>query len=92
MHEHEEEPDPPKLKQCVMFYILYFFCRRGQENLHDMTKETYSIEVDVNGKKYLKQKIDEINENHTADDQDPTNQGKMYENPGQRSIHNLNSG
>ena len=35
--DFELAPDQRKLQQCMMFYIIFFFCRRGQENLHDMT-------------------------------------------------------
>ena len=26
---------PKKSQQCVLFYIIYFFCRRGRENLNE---------------------------------------------------------
>ena len=81
-HEKDEAPNPRKLQQCVMFYVIYFFCRRGQENLHDMTTTTYGIKTDEKGRKYVYQLTDEIDKNHTADDENATNQGRMYETPG----------
>ena len=84
-YETGTDIDPRKLQECVMFYILFFFCRRGQENLHDMTLNTYSVQTDDKGRKYVYQAIDEIDKNHTADDSDPTNQGRMYENPGKNN-------
>ena len=85
-YQYEKELDPRKLQQCVMFYIMFFFCRRGQENLHDMMINTYNITKDDKGRKYLYQEIDEIDKNHTADDSNPTNQGRMYENKGNNKI------
>ena len=29
--EHTISPNPRVLQQCVQFFIMYFFCRRGQE-------------------------------------------------------------
>ena len=82
MHDLEKEPNPRKLQQCVMLYIIYFFCHRGQENLHDMTQDTYGIKKDDKGRRYLNQAIDEIDKNHRVDDENETNQGRMYETPG----------
>lgn len=35
--------DPSKLQYCVLFYCLYYLCRRGRENLYPMTKTTFAI-------------------------------------------------
>ena len=75
--------DPRKLQQCVMFYVIYFFCQRGQENLKDMTLDTYSITQDEKGRRYVYQITDEIDKNHNSDDSDPTNQGRMYASSGE---------
>ena len=82
MHDMEDKPEPRKLQQCVMFYIIYFFCCRGQEYLHEMTQTTYAVKKDSKGRKYVYQCTDKIDKNHTADDEDETNQGRMYETPG----------
>ena len=66
-----------KLQQCVMFYIIYYFCRRGCENIYLMR-----LHIDHQGKKFVKQDIDELDKNHTADDHEPMNDAKMYENSG----------
>ena len=39
-HDHMNLPNPKKLQQQIIFYIIYFFCRRGRENLYDMLQET----------------------------------------------------
>ena len=36
-HDHVRNPNPRLLHQCVLFNIVYFLCRWGQENLYDMT-------------------------------------------------------
>ena len=74
--------NPRKLQQCVMFYIIYFFCHRGQENLPKMTLQTYAVRMDPQGKKYIEQAVDEMDKNHNPNDDTPTNEGRMYENPG----------
>ena len=38
--DHVSTPHPKKLQQAVLFYIMYFFCQRGQENLYHMKKNT----------------------------------------------------
>ena len=41
-HDHVTKPDPKCLQQNMIFYIIYFFCRRGRENLYDMKKKHIS--------------------------------------------------
>ena len=74
--------DPKKFQQCLMFYIIYYFCRRGRENLKEMKLNTYIVYTDEKGKKFVKQNIDEMDKNHNADNDNPTNNAKMYENKG----------
>lgn len=42
--------NPKKFQQCVLFYLIYFTCRRGYVNIHAMTLDTYSIKVDEENK------------------------------------------
>ena len=37
LQDFMNNPNPRKLQQCLLFYIIYFFCRRGRENLYTMT-------------------------------------------------------
>ena len=60
-------------------------CRRGQENLYEMTKDWFKVEVS-DGKKLLIQVLDELDKNHSEDDSDFINKGKMYEVPGTTNI------
>ena len=45
-HDIYNEPNPKKIQQCLIFYIIYFFCQRGRENLYPMTpsKWIYTME------------------------------------------------
>ena len=80
-HDHMNSPDPKRLQQQMIFYIIYYFCRRGRENLYDMTKETFHIEVEPDGTEFIYQFLDEIDENHGADDISKT-KGRVYSNNG----------
>ena len=78
LHDHVTNPDPKHLQQNILFYIIYFFCRRGRENLYSMTKETFKLVVQPDGTEYYIQDIDEMDKNHGADDPHMSNTGKMY--------------
>ena len=77
-HDHVTQPDPKKLQMNIIFYVIYFFCRRGHENLHLMTKDTFKVIVQHDGTEYVMQNIDELDKNHGPDDVELTNRGKMY--------------
>ena len=80
--DHMQNPDQRVLQKQIIFYIIYFFCRRGRENLNEMTRDTFKIDVDVSdGLEYVVQSIDEVDKNHGPDDNTPTNEGKMYADP-----------
>ena len=69
---------PKRLQQTIIFYIIYFFCHRGRKNLHAMTKETFKVIVEPDGTEYVVQSIDEQDKNHTFQDTERTNEGRMY--------------
>ena len=77
-HDHITAPDPKRLQQNMIFYIIYFFCRRGHENLYEMTQDTYKLITENNGIQYVIQAVDEMDKNHGIQDTDDTNTGKMY--------------
>ena len=85
LHDHLRNPQPRRLQQNMIFYIIYFFCRRGRENLYSMTKETFKLVITNDGTEFFEQAIDEIDKNHTADDNTKTNEGKMYATNGKYS-------
>ncbi len=39
--DFNKEVNPKKLQQAVIYTLIYFTCRRGRENLYDMTPNTY---------------------------------------------------
>ena len=80
--DHVTKPEQKILQQTVLFYIMYFFCCRGQENLCDMTKEHFEVVVDPSRVRYVVQNIDELDKNHGVNDTTIANAGKMYEDPG----------
>ena len=81
-YDHVTKPDPKRLQKHLLFYIVYYFCRRGRENLYTMTKETFKKIVEEDRTEYLIQAIDELDKNHGPDDPSATNQGRMYGNDG----------
>ena len=82
-HDHFQTPSPKILQRNILFNILYYMCRRGQENLYDMRQDWFEVQVNPeNGDKFLIQVKDEMDKNHREDDFKATNQGKMYDVPG----------
>ena len=75
-------PNPRILVQTMLFYIIYFFCRRGQENLYEMGKNHFKINYS-NGIRFIEQNVDELDKNHRQDYDKIANQAKMYETPGE---------
>ena len=82
-HDHVREPDPRRLQQNLVFYIIYFFCQRGHENLYTMKKSTFKIVTEPDGTEYVMQEMDEIDKNHGYDDDTRTNEGRMYATNGE---------
>ena len=77
-HDHVTKPDPKCLQQNIIFYIIYYFCHHGCENLYAMTKDTFRIVVQPDGTEYIEQAIDEMDKNHSIADADKSNEGKMF--------------
>ena len=55
-----------------MFHLI----RRGRENLRLLTKESFAVQVDAAGKKFVYQVVDELDKNHRANDQPDDSPGK----------------
>ena len=77
-HDHMNDPNPKILQQQMIFYIIYFFCWRGRENLYEMQQDTYTVITNPDGSQLVVQNIDEIDKNHGPEDSTETNQGRMY--------------
>ena len=78
-HDQVTNPSPRLLQRNVIFNIIYYFCRRGQENLHDMTVNWFEVVTQPNGEKFVIQVKDELDKNHRENSHQQTNQGKMYQ-------------
>ena len=77
-YDHITKPDPQRLQQNMLFYIVYFFCQRGRENLYSMKKDTFKHVVEADGTEYFMQEVDEMDKNHGPDHTSKTNEGRMY--------------
>ena len=60
---------PVSLQRKVFFEIMLFFCRRGRENLRNLTKDSFQIQKDSNGVEYVKKVRDELTKNHGINDE-----------------------
>ena len=71
------DDNPVALQYKVFFELCLFFCRRGLENLQDLTKDSFEIKKSSDGIEYLVQVADELTKNHGPSD-DPQDGGVMY--------------
>ena len=71
-------PNPSILQRNLIFNIIYYLCRRGQENLYEITEDLFKVITQNDGSKYVMQVRDELDKNHQENDHNLTNQGKMY--------------
>lgn len=61
--------EPKSLQRKVFFDIMYYFCRRGRENLRQLTKFDFEIKVDKNNIEYAVKVNDELSKNHRECDE-----------------------
>ena len=61
----------------------FHLIRRGRENLRLLTKQSFAVQVDAAGKKFVYQVVNELDKNHRANDQpdDSPGEGRMFESP-----------
>ena len=79
--DHMYQPDHKCLQRHLLFYIVYFFYRRGRENLYTMTQNTFSLHTEPTGLQYVFH-VDEVDKNHGPEDTNLTNECRMYGNEG----------
>ena len=73
-------PNAMILLKTVVFYIIYYLCRRGRENLREMTVNTFPIALDpTNNLEYVYQKVDKADKNHGHNDTNKANQGVVFD-------------
>ena len=72
---------PVGLFEKVWFDIMFQLVRRGRENLRSMTKNSFSIDTDATGRRYVFQTRSELDKNHNINDDtfDTTGEGRIYE-------------
>ncbi len=78
------DPDdcPQSLQNKVQFDLRFFMCRRGNENLYKMTKDTFKVKKDLSmGLHYVVKTKDELDKNH-SEKQTELVSGIMPELPG----------
>ena len=83
--EHAFNPmKPVGLQNKVWFDIMFYVCRRGRENLREITRETIVVSTDSLGQKFIFQKLDEADKNHThsAVPDDTVGEARICEIPG----------
>ena len=74
--------NPRSLQNKVQLDIRLYFCRRGEENMHSMTKSFFQTKMDPeSGLKYVIKCSDERQKNHKDDDKEFFS-GLMCEMPG----------
>ena len=71
---------PAGLQEKVWFDVMFHLIRRGRENLRAMTRDTFDVNVDATGKKYIYQVNSEIDKNHNISDDafETTGEGRVY--------------
>ena len=72
---------PVGLQNKVWFEVTLFFCRRRQENLRDLKRDSFAFSTDALGRRYVYQQKDELTKNH-REDSEAQEGGLMYEIPG----------
>ena len=75
---------PSGLQEKVWLDIMLYLIRRGRENIRQMDKNTFSSGTDVIGKKFVYQKLSELDKNHGVHDDgiDTVGEGRIYETAG----------
>jgi hypothetical protein len=55
---------PQGLVNMVIFEVILYFCRRGQENLHELTIHHFTIKRDENNVTFVEKAISELTTIH----------------------------
>lgn len=85
-HDIMNNPNPRLLQKAVLFNIIYYFCRRGRQNIYEFTQDMFEIGTDPDGTQYIFQAIDEMDKNHGTEETLPANDGRIYEQRGKQKI------
>ena len=55
---------PKSLQRQIFFELMLYLCRRGQENIRELTKSSFIVKRDENGTEFIEKNIDELTKNH----------------------------
>jgi len=80
-HPHVFNTDIPSgLLNKVLFEILIYFCRRGQENVREMKPSDFEVSTGDNGKRFIYKVTSELTKNHLGlrNEQFEPERGRMY--------------
>ena len=73
---------PATLQNKVFFELVFYFCRRGRQNLRELKPDDFAIKVNAKGQRYVIKTTDELTKNHRVDDCQAEEGGMMVENGG----------
>ncbi len=59
---------PATLQNKVFFEIIFYFCRRGRQNLRELKKDDFAIKVNGQGQRYVVKTKDALTKNHRVND------------------------
>ena len=78
--------NPTGLQEIVWFNTMFYFIRRGRENMRAMTKHSFAIGIDATGRDFIYQVQGELDKNHSVNDHsfDTIGEGRIYENGGSK--------
>ena len=80
------EGAPNAVQEIILCNVIYFGSRQGRENLQNMKRNTFALDVDPDGHRYIHQVIKELDKNHIENDLQPSNEARLYEIPGKTSF------
>ena len=72
--------NPTALQNKVFFEIMFFFCRRGRQNLRELKRDDFAIKRTHKDYDVLSKKTDELTKNHRVNDAQAEEGGIMVAN------------
>ena len=77
-HNMSSNASPHNLQEIVLFNIIYYLGCRGHAKLRSMTRSTFKIGKDTDGRHYILQALKECDKNHSELDIQPSNEARIY--------------
>jgi hypothetical protein len=74
---------PQGLLNKVLFETIFYFCRRGRENIRELEASDFEIKVDADNRRYVVKVKSEQTKNHTRTrNENEGDGGRMYKTGG----------